>query len=180
LRLGVEFRLADEMNSAIPAPLALYTDTVRPEWIDYNGHLTDGYYMVYFCLATEAALEYLGFGAAYREQTGATIYTVEGHINYLRELKPGAPLRFTTQLLGCDPKRIHLFHHLRHGLEGYLAATNEVMFLHVNQETMKVEPMPAERLALVQAVAAAHAALPRPPQAGRRIAMPEMATIPMP
>ncbi len=161
------------MTGDIPTPLALYTDTVRSEWIDYNGHLTDGYYMVYFCLATEAVLEYLGFGAAYRERTGSTIYTVEGHINYLRELKQGAPLRFTTQVLGCDPKRIHVFHSLHHGLENYLAATNELMFLHVNQPTLKVEPMPAERLALVEAVVAAHSSLPRPPQAGRRIAMPE-------
>lgn len=160
------------MIATIPAPLALYTDTVRSEWIDYNDHLTDGYYMVYFCLTTEAVLAYLGFGAAYRERTGATIYTVEGHINYVRELKLGAPLRFTTQVLGCDAKRIHVFHNLHHGLEGYLAATNELMFLHVNQSTLKVEPMPAERLTHVRAVAAAHAALPYPPQAGRRIAMP--------
>ncbi len=42
---------------------------VRPEWIDYNGHLMDGYYLVAFSDATEGVLAELGFGAAYRERT---------------------------------------------------------------------------------------------------------------
>ncbi|MGQ0603082.1 MAG: thioesterase family protein [Anaerolineales bacterium] len=155
----------------IPSPLSLYRDTARAEWMDYNGHMMDGYYLVAFAGATEALLQYLGFGEAYREQTGCTIYTVEGHISFVRELREGAPLRFTTLVLGADAKRLHIFHNLYHAHEDYLAATTEQMWLHVNQRTMKVEPMPADRLAQAQAIVAAHASLPPPPQAGRRIAM---------
>jgi len=56
-------------------------------------------------------------------------------------------------------------------VEGYLIATNELMTLHVSQETRRGAPIaPAirERLAHIQA---AHQALPRPPHAGRRIGL---------
>lgn len=46
----------------IDAPLRLYRDTVRPEWIDYNGHMNLAYYVVAFDLATDAFLDFLGFG----------------------------------------------------------------------------------------------------------------------
>ncbi len=156
----------------IPSPLELCTDSVRPEWIDYNGHMMDGYYLVAFTFATEALLEYLGFGPAYRERTGCTLYTVEGHINFLREVKAQAPLKYTTQLLGFDAKRIHVFHSMIDDSNNCLAATNELMFLHVNQSTLKVEPMPLDNLARVEQVFRAHAVLPRPPQAGRSILLP--------
>jgi len=159
------------MADSIPAPLSLYTGSALPEWIDYNGHMMDGYYLVAFTYATEAFLEYVGFGPAYRERTGKTVYTVEGHINFLREVKAEAPLRYTTQLLGYDAKRLHVFHSMVHANEGYLAATNELMFLHVNQATMRVESMPSENLAQVEQIYQAHADLPRPLQAGRSISL---------
>ncbi len=58
-----------------------------------------------------------------------------------------------------------------HAAEGYLAATNELMTLHVSQQTRRASPMALaiqERLARIQAV---HAELPRPPQVGRRIGL---------
>ncbi len=156
----------------IPAPLTLHRETARLEWMDYNGHMMDGFYLVAFANATEALLQYLGFGEAYRAQTGCTIYTVEAHLNFLREVKAGAPLTYDTLLLGADAKRLHVFHTMRHTDTGHIAATTEQMWLHVNQQTLRVEPMPAAQLSRAQAVAAAHAALPRPAQVGRRIVMP--------
>ncbi|MCU0492084.1 MAG: thioesterase family protein [Chloroflexaceae bacterium] len=147
--------------------------TVPPEWIDYNDHLMDGYYMVAFGHATDRFLETVGFGPAYPGRSGYSVYTVEGHINYLREVKPGARLRFETLLLGYDQKRLHLFHTMLNENGGYIAATNELMLLHVHQASGKTAAMPAESLALLATTRAAHAALPTPPQAGRRIAMPQ-------
>jgi acyl-CoA thioester hydrolase len=141
--------------------------------MDYNGHLMDGYFLVAFAFPTEALLQYLGFGAAYRAQTGCTIYTAEAHLNFLREVKEGDPLTYHTTLLGADAKRLHVFHTMQYAHEGVVVATTEQMWLHVNQRTLRVEPMPADNLQRALAVVAAHAALPRPPQAGRRIAMPE-------
>jgi acyl-CoA thioester hydrolase len=153
----------------IPAPLWLHTASVLPAWIDYNGHMTDGYYAVAFSAATDAALDYLGLDAGYRARSGCTVYTVELHLNYERELKHGAALKFATVVLGVDSKRLHLFHSLYHAEQGYLAATNEVMLLHVDGEP-RAAPWPAERLAWLRQVAAAHVLLPRLPQIGRQIA----------
>ena len=53
-----------------------------------------------------------------------------------------------------------------------VVATNELMFLHVDIATERVTPMPAARRSAVEALAAEHAALPVPSQAGRSVAMP--------
>jgi acyl-CoA thioesterase FadM len=150
---------------------ALITSGTRilPEWIDYNGHLMDGYYLVAFSDATEAVLDQLGFGPAYLERTGCTIYTAEAHVTYRREVTTGTPLSFETQILDHDEKRIHVFHTMVHGETRDPLATAELMFVHVRQSTGKVEPMPAESIGRVAALAAEHSAMPRPPAIGRSI-----------
>jgi acyl-CoA thioester hydrolase len=150
---------------------ALITSGTRvlPEWIDYNGHVMDGYYLVAFSDATEAVLAALGFGADYLEATGCTIYTVEAHLTYRREVSLETKLSFATQLIDHDAKRIHVVHDMLDADSGERLATAEEMFIHVNQGNGKVEPMPADHAARVAAMAAEHADLERPPDVGRRI-----------
>ena len=38
----------------------IYTDTVKPEWTDYNGHLRDAFYMLIYSLATDAFMDRIG------------------------------------------------------------------------------------------------------------------------
>lgn len=153
------------------APLALYTDTARPEWVDYNRHMMDGYYAVAFSYATDAFLDCIGLDAAYRARSGCSTYTAEGHILFARELKADAPLRFTTQLLGFDAKRMHIFHTMHHTTEDFLAATCEWMMIHVDAAQGHSTPMPADVLARLEAIRSAHAGLPLPSQAGRIISL---------
>ncbi len=158
-----------------PTPLDTGERTVPADWIDYNGHMMDGYYALAFTEATDAFLDWLGLGAAYREQTGCSIYTVESHVCFFRSVRAGARLRYSTQLLGADAKRLHAFHRMTDAGSGDEMAANEVMFLHVDIATEQVTPMPPRRRDAVEALAAQHAALPAPPTAGRRIAMPARA-----
>jgi acyl-CoA thioesterase FadM len=152
---------------------ALITSGTRilPEWIDYNGHLMDGYYLVAFSEATEGVLAALGFGPAYLEATGCTIYTVEAHLTYRREVSIDTPLSFATHVIDQDAKRIHVIHDMVHAETGDRLATAELMFLHVRQSTGKVEPIPAAQATRAAAMAAAHASLARPPELGARIGM---------
>jgi acyl-CoA thioesterase FadM len=159
------------MDPEIEFPLSLYADVVRPEWLDYNQHMSEGYYGVAFSYVTDALMDLVGLHAEYRARTRCTIYTVETHINFLRELTAGSPLAFTTQLLGFDAKRLHVFYEMYHAGEGYLAATMEAMLLHVNDEP-RVVPMPPEILKLVRPIFEVHSTMPRPSQAGRSISMP--------
>jgi len=157
--------------TAIAAPFDEFRTAVRPEWIDHNGHMNMGYYLVVFDLATDAFLAWTGLDAAHRRDHAVTTFCLEAHVTYHREVRAGDPLRFTTLLLAHDAKRLHYLHAMYHADACYLAATNELMSLHVSEATRRGAPMAAgvlERLARIQR---AHDALPRPPQAGRRIGL---------
>jgi acyl-CoA thioester hydrolase len=153
------------------APFDEHRDVVRPEWIDDNGHFNMGYYVVAFDLATDTWLDHIGLPASEVARSGATTFTLESHVNYLRELREGAPLRFTTRLLGFDQKRIHYFHEMHHATDGFLAATNELMSLHVNLATRRAAPMAEDLLARLADILSRHETLPVPPQVGRRIGL---------
>ena len=153
------------------APFDAFRAVVRPEWIDENGHLNMGYYVVVFDQATDAFLAHIGLGPADRARMAVTTFTLESHVCYLREVLEGAPLRFTTRLLGFDDKRIHYVHEMLHADDGYLAATNELMSLHVGQATRRAAPMAGEVLARLEEVLRLHRELPVPAQIGRRIGL---------
>jgi acyl-CoA thioester hydrolase len=157
--------------SDLAAPLDAYRDVVRPEWIDHNGHMNMGYYLVVFDFATDEFFRWVGLDAEHRRRHAITTFCLEAHVTYHREVRSGDPLRFTTVLLGHDAKRLHYIHAMYHAREGYLASTNELMSLHVDLATRRGAPMAPEITARLAAIQAAHDALPRPPQAGRRIGL---------
>lgn len=139
---------------------------IEPQWIDYNDHLNMAYYNVLFDRAAEAAVELLGLGEAYRRGTDRTLMNAEVHVTYLRELKPDAVVRPTFRLLDADAKRMHVYQELHHR-DGWLAATSESVYLHVDLKGPKVVPFPAEVSDAVQAMLRRHQALPRPKYVGR-------------
>jgi acyl-CoA thioester hydrolase len=149
--------------------------TVPVTWIDYNGHMMDAWYFVAFTEATEALLDYVGLGSAYRAQSGNGIYTVESHVCFLASVRAGDGLRYSSQVLGCDAKRLHVFHRIMLASSGAVAATNELMFLHIDLSSERVTPIPADYAGAVSALAAEHALLPVPDVVGRRITMPHTA-----
>jgi acyl-CoA thioester hydrolase len=155
----------------IAAPLDAYRDVVRPEWIDSNGHMNVGYYLVVFDYATDEFMRWVGLDAAYRTGARMTTFCLEAHLTYQREVRAGDPLRFTTRLLAHDAKRLHYVHEMYHAGEGYLAATNELMSLHMSARTRRAAPMAPAVLSRLARVQAAHDALPRPAHVGRRMGL---------
>jgi acyl-CoA thioester hydrolase len=156
-------------SANIPAPLDTYRDRVRPEWIDHNGHMNMGYYLVVFDFATDEFFRWIGLDESHRRAARVTTFALEAHVTYHREVREGDPLRFTTLLLAHDAKRLHYLHQMYHATEGYLAATNELMSLHVSEETRRGAPMASEVLERLRPIQAAHDRLERPPQVGRRM-----------
>jgi len=146
---------------------------VEPAWIDYNGHLNMAYYNVLFDRAVDEVFELLGCGADYVKTRRHSCFTAEVHVRYLRELHAGDPVRVTFQLLDHDAKRVHFFEQLFHAAEGWVSATSENMALHVDMGAGKSAPFPPDIAAVLAKMKAAHAELPVPEAAGRRIAMPE-------
>ena len=149
------------------SPLALHRETVRPEWIDYNGHMNLAYYLLAFDHATDRLYDHLQVGEAYLAAANCSVFICEAHVTYDREVHDGDPLRFTTQLLGYDAKRLHFIHAMYHADEGFLAATNELLALHVDLTRRRAAPFPEPVGRRLAALHAAHRRLPTPVQVGR-------------
>ncbi|MBP2298107.1 thioesterase family protein [Azospirillum picis] len=150
-------------------PLDLHRDNVRPEWIDYNGHMNVAYYLLAFDHATDAVLDRFGIGKGYVAAENRSMFVVDVHLTYAREVTEGVPLHFKSRLLGADAKRLHLFHEMRHGDDGWLAATAEFMLLHVDLAVRRACSFPPDVAAALAAQAGAQSAQPWPPQAGRAV-----------
>ena len=119
--------------------------TLEPGWIDYNGHLRDGYYAVILSAAIDELMDRLGIDAAYRKRTGNTLYTLEMHLRFLREVKLGEELVVAVRILDADRKRIHAGLELLTGGRDEPAAAAEFMLLHVHQgESVGAAPFPPE------------------------------------
>ena len=155
-----------------PAPFERYEGEVLREWIDANEHMNLAYYTVLFDYATDVLFDAIGIGRQYKDGTGNGTFAVETHNLYERELLQGDRVRIGTQILGMDGKRLHLAHEMLMAADGQRAATQELMYLHVDLSTRRVVPFPPEVRERVATAAAAHARLARPAWAGRRIAMP--------
>jgi carnitine 3-dehydrogenase len=151
-------------------PLRSHTARVLPEWVDYNGHAHESRFLQVFGDASDALLRYIGIDAAYL--AAGSYYTVETHLSHLREASAGEHLHVTTQVLGFDDKRLHVFHELYRSGDDVLLATAEQMFLHVDTTEGRARPARPEILARIAKLAAAHAALPTPERAGRAIGIP--------
>ncbi len=151
----------------IQMPMETLRETVRAEWTDYNGHMNLAYFVLVFDLATDGFYADFGLGEDYCRRTNHSTFAVESHTAYLAELHEGATVRCTTQLLGFDNKRMHYFHHMYREEDGVLAATMELMAVHVDLAVRKVRPMPDGVQDRLGRIFLAHAALERPPQLGR-------------
>lgn len=156
---------------SIPTPLQLHTESVIPEWIDYNGHMNVAYYVLAFDHATDAFLDYLGLDHDYKAKANVTTFVGDMNVTYVREVVEGDPLRFTTQLLEFDAKKFRYFHCMYHAADGFLAATNELLSLHIDLSERRVGPMAPIILGRLQDILTAHAALPMPEGAGRILGM---------
>jgi acyl-CoA thioester hydrolase len=155
-----------------PEPFRVDGGRVPGDWIDYNGHMVDASYAVAFSKATTAFLEWLGIGSDYARQDGGTVYTMQMHLSFLKEVQEGDRIAFTSVVLGVDDKRLHLLHTLLAGDRGgQPSAICELLFVHADHATHRIVPFPASVRSHLARVAAAHAPIPRPPQAGRNIGL---------
>jgi carnitine 3-dehydrogenase len=164
-RAGAAERLGD---AAVEAPLRLYETTVPSAWIDYNGHVNDSRYLFAFGEATDALLRGIGVDDAY-VAAGGSYYTVETHLSHLGAAHAGERVSVSTQVLGADDKRLHLFHILQRAGEDAPLATGEQMLLHVDVAAQRASPAPPAIAGRLVRIAAAHADLPPPERAGRAI-----------
>ena len=151
-------------------PLRLYEARVEPGWLDYNGHMNESRYLQVFSTASDALLALIGADTGYVAR-GNSFYTAETHIMHLNEMRVDTPFHVTTQVLGADAKRLHVWQTIYRSADDAVVATGEHMYLHVNAAAGRAAPMLSEVEAKLAPIVAAHANLPRPANAGRAIGM---------
>lgn len=127
------------------------TQRLREEWIDYNGHLSEAYYVLIFGFATDAVMERVGLDATYRASSGCSLYTVEAHVRYLHEVAGGdTAVEVRTRVVEVGGKKVRLCHEM--WWEQTLVATEELLALHVDTGVGRAAPFPEDVAASLEAL----------------------------
>jgi len=131
--------------------MTVWREPVRDEWIDYNGHLSEAYYVLTFGHATDAVMDSVGLGPEYRDAAAASLYTLEAHLRYLAEVPRGVELEVRSSVVGATEKLLWIWHEM--WVEDRLRATEEILGVHVDSRSGRSAPFPAdvaERIAAVR------------------------------
>ena len=145
--------------------MALLDTDVKPDWVDYNGHMNDAEYARVFSLAVDTLMERIGLDGAGRDRHGYTLYTLETHLRYLREAHQGQPLQVEVALVDRDAKRLHLWFELYSGEQ--LLATSEQMLMGIDVDSGRPGTFPEVVDTAIAALPAISS--PAPEGLGRRI-----------
>ena len=131
-------------------PLCTWREEVREEWIDYNGHLSEPYYVLVLGHATDEVMDSVGLGPDYRQATGASLFTVEAHVRYLDQVGRGEQLEARSWVIGSSSKLLWIWHELWAG--GTLRATEEILGVHVDSgpDGAGASPFPEEVRARIE------------------------------
>lgn len=153
------------------APWISVRENVRDEWIDFNGHMTNAAYVAAFDIASVAWLHHIGIDPDYRARERCSTFALELHTVFHRELPARASFVIETRLLDYDAKRLHLFHQIRSADEDFVAASLEVVTMHVNLDQRRSTPLPESILRKLEAWKLASDSLSWPEQASRRVGL---------
>lgn len=148
-----------------------YSTTIALDWVDYNGHLRDAFYLLIFSHATDALMDRLGLDESGRARTGHTLYTLECHLNFLAEVKEGERVEVRTQLLAHDAKRLHIHHALHRPGEDASLAESEQMLMNIDSAAGRAAPFDSLVASRVLQLAAEHQGLTQPACVGRVIGL---------
>lgn len=125
------------------ARLFTYQTTVKDAWLDHNQHMNDAEYNRVFSDATDAWLAFLGLSESEIERRNYTVFTLENHETYQKEVNKDEHLSVTVQLIDHDAKRLHAFMTLYDQAQD-ICATYEVMLMGIDTQSGKPAPFPED------------------------------------
>ncbi|QBX55961.1 thioesterase [Nocardioides seonyuensis] len=136
--------------SAVPFPS---TDQVRaiphthdgrvaPQFIDANGHMNVRHYLDAGAMSADRALRDIGVDDEYRERRRLGVFTVEHHIRYLGEMHEGDLFTAHPLVLERSDKAAHFLSFILNQTGDWLAATLEIVTVHVSLDTRRPTPYP--------------------------------------
>ncbi|WP_086428092.1 thioesterase family protein [Staphylococcus cornubiensis] len=148
------------------------SNKVENDWIDRNGHMNDAIYARVFSLAIDHFHDAIGLTTEARDLRDYTVFTIETHISYLKELKLHAPFHIKVQIYDFDAKRTHFFLELIHQETKAIMATAETMMMGMDRKTGRPAPYPDDIYQHIQHYAESQGHIVWPKQLGHRIGIP--------
>ena len=146
--------VGSELNagtSAIPEGLptgSLITarSVVYPWQCDHMGHMNVMWYTGKFDEATWHLFAEMGIIPSYLRANNAGMAGVQQDTTYKHELMAGDIITIRSRVLEMREKVIRFYHEMRNDETGDVAATAMLTAVHMNRETRKSSPFPAEIL----------------------------------
>ncbi len=113
---------------------SIHHGTVKPEWVDYNGHMGDYAYTIVFSEALDAFMEAIGLDAARRRETGRTLRMSELRIAFMREFHEGDAYEVRLRILDRQPQSLRLFGQMIDAESGLEAALTDQLLIYASEE----------------------------------------------
>jgi len=125
--------------------------TVEPRFIDAMGHMNVAWYVHWFDRGVWAFFANHGLDEPTLKRTRRGCFALEDHIRYLSELREGDALAVHTAVVEVRPKTLRLVQYLVAPSLEKLAATREVVAVHIDLETRRSTPFSEEVKRLMEA-----------------------------
>ncbi|MCL4766332.1 MAG: thioesterase family protein [Hyphomicrobiaceae bacterium] len=142
---------------------------IEPGWASAIGHMRAHQYVALFDDATTAFMSGCGLTDQHLLDGGTSPFLTEMHVSYLRELRPGEKVAVLAQVLGHDERRGRVILIMQVAPGQNPAATCELAVVNMDLAQRRPCPWSPQQAAIWSRLAAGHAGLPVPPQAGRAI-----------
>jgi acyl-CoA thioester hydrolase len=118
--------------------------TIPADYLDIFGHMNIQFYLKIFSDSVFDMCAEMGMDEAFFLSSGRGMYALEQHIKYMAEVREGETIATYSRLFGRNEKRVHFMHFMVNETRQNVAATLEVMALHVDRQTKKAAVFPPE------------------------------------
>jgi len=104
-------------------PIEVYRNSVNSWETDMMGHMNVKFYVDKATEGLAVLGHFLGVGPEFVREVGARLVAREHHVRFLREQRPGAPIRIMAGVLEATPRELRVYEEMRNTLNDEVAAT---------------------------------------------------------
>jgi len=122
-----------------PLPLVLHQGSANAWECDEMGHLNVRFHIERAVLGLAAIAAEIGMPGAFGEVALATLTPLDAHVRFLREARPGAPLKLCGGVVSADAREAVLYMELRH-LDGSVSSTFRIRVAHTRPDSLASFP----------------------------------------
>ncbi len=121
---------------------------VEEKQLDFLGHMNVMWYTHFFDVATWNWYDSFGFGHDYHTHDNNGSFALEAHTRYLAELRLGDEFKIYSRAIARSAKLFLMMHFMVRARDGELAATIELLGIHIDLATRRSSLLPPEAAAL--------------------------------